>query len=149
MAAVMCLYFIARAAALPLLAGRRQLRELRSRAANVIPGCLGVDKDVHLDLHARIAIDRTERDAVHGTLVGSTQRAAAGLAETQAPVGSRGVIREIVLAAHPDKRTRLDLRISRARATEHFATAGTMTTAARPERCIDSIAHTAACTTTH
>ena len=61
--------------------GGRKLGILRSVAANVIPRCLRTDEDVHFNLNTWIAVNGTQSDPVHFTLVDPTERGPTGLAE--------------------------------------------------------------------
>src|SRR5262245_1115230 len=94
---------------------------LRCIAADVIPRRLRADEDVLLDLDAGIAVDAAERHAVNDVTVPTAQRGAAGAAEREAPSGCGLVASDVVGAARPRERTRLDLGVSRPRSAERLA----------------------------
>ena len=48
-----------------------EFRVLRSITTDVIPRSLGIHKDVHFDMNARIAVNRTERYTVYLPVVRS------------------------------------------------------------------------------
>jgi hypothetical protein len=74
------LKYAARAAATWSI-GRWKLWILRRIAADVVPGRLRADEDVHFNLNARIAVNGTESHSVHFAVVYPTQRAPTGFAE--------------------------------------------------------------------
>jgi hypothetical protein len=73
----------------------RKLWILRSVAANMIPGGLGTNEDMHVDLNARITVDATESHPMYSAFMSSTERGSTGVAEAQAPCGRRLITREV------------------------------------------------------
>jgi hypothetical protein len=74
---------------------------LRGIAADVIPWCLRSNEDVHLDLNARIAVDRTESNSVYSALVHPTECGPAGIAEAQTPARRRLILGEVLFPTGP------------------------------------------------
>jgi len=106
-------------------AGR--LREPRRVPSDVVPGSPGIHEDVHADLHARIAIDAAQRDAVHHSFMSPAQRRATDAAETEPPPRSRLVSCQFVLTLDPPEGSRRNLRVRRSRTAERLSAARAMT----------------------
>jgi hypothetical protein len=82
---------------------RRELGELRSAAADVVPRRLRPNEDVHLDLDARIAIDAAQRHPMHLAVADAAECGAAALAETKAPALPRLKASQQIFASGPRK----------------------------------------------
>jgi len=77
------------------------LVELRSRAADVIPGGLGSDERVRFDSNTRITIDGPERYAVHDAAQDATQRRATDATEREAPAAVSSELSQFVFTGDP------------------------------------------------
>ena len=117
---------------------------MRGAAAYMIPGSLGIDEDVHLDLYAGIAINAAERDPMYGSVACPAERGATTAAKAQAPPWRSLEVSEIVLAIGPRERAESNFRIGRPGTAERSSAARTMTTSARSERRGDLVANTPA-----
>ena len=78
-----------------LLGCRRKLRVLPGSASNVIPRCLGIDENMHVELNARVTVDSTESYPMHLIIKSSAERCSAGATEAKTPSWSRIVVREV------------------------------------------------------
>ena len=83
-----------------------KLQVLGRLTTNVVPWSLGSDEDMHLQLHARVAVDSTERYPVHLSFMHPAERGAAAAAKAQAPAGSGLVASQVVFARRPVERSR-------------------------------------------
>src|SRR5271168_2269175 len=79
----------------------RKLRVLQSAASNVIPRCLGVHENMHVDLDARITVDSTESYPMHLIFMSSADRASTGATEAEPPSRRRLIVREVFGTADP------------------------------------------------
>jgi hypothetical protein len=61
----------------------------------MIPRGLGTDKDVHIDLHARITVDTPQSYSVYCPLMNTTESSSASAAEAEAPSRGGVIVREI------------------------------------------------------
>lgn len=117
---------------------------MRGAAAYMIPGSLGIDEDVHLDLYAGITINAAQRDSMYRTVAGPAERGTTTAAEAQAPPRRGFEVSEIAFAIGPRERARSNFGIGRPGAAECSSAARTMTTSARSERRGDLVANTPA-----
>jgi hypothetical protein len=99
---------------------------------------------VHVDLDARITVNRSERHSVHFPFVHSTQCGPTGLAEAQTPTRGGFILGQVLFSADPRERTGTDFRVRGARAAEYLSTAGAMTASAAAEWRTDLITDPAA-----
>src|SRR5260370_548093 len=116
---------------------------LRGVAADVIPGCLRSDEDVHLDLNARIAVNCTESHSMYFAFVHPTDRGPASRTEIKTPSGRRLILSQILFPADPGEGTGCDLCVSRAGTAECLSTPRAVTTSTTAERRSDLERHSA------
>jgi hypothetical protein len=113
----------------------------------MIPRSLGRDKNMHVDLNARVAVNGSQRYAVHFPCVSSAKRRATGAAETKAP-SRRGLIpRKILGATCPGEGMRHHFGISRSCAAKCLSTARTVATPGVAKGRLDQVADSTAKTT--
>jgi len=77
------------------------LRILRSATANVIPGGLGTDEYMHVDLHTRITVNAAESHSMHSAFVSTTERGSTSAAKAKAPSRRGLVARKVVRTRGP------------------------------------------------
>jgi hypothetical protein len=108
-------------------------------SAYMIPRCLRSNEDMHLDLNARIAVNRTEGNSVYFALVYPTESCPAALAEAKPPSGRRLILGQVLFPVHPRERVRCDLRVGRTGTAEGLSTSRAVTASTAAERCSDSV----------
>src|SRR5271168_2138925 len=85
----------------PLFGCGRKLRVLWSATSNVIPRCLGIHKNMHVNLNSRVTVDGTESYPMHLIFMSSAYRGSTGATETQAPSRQRLIVRKVFGTADP------------------------------------------------
>jgi hypothetical protein len=72
----------------------------------MIPGGLGTDEYMLVDLNAWVTVDSTEGYSMHSTFMSSTERSSTSAAEGEAPSRRGLIVREVFGTTDPRERIR-------------------------------------------
>ena len=78
----------------------------------MIPGRLRVYKDVHFNIDAWITIYAAQRHPMYFSIVNTTERGSASIAEAKPPSYGSLKLSQVTFPSDPGERVRLDFRIS-------------------------------------